>query len=291
MRKTAQVWTVLSMLEWATGYFEKKNIPDPRLSIEWILADVLGMKRLDLYLQFDRPLSPDELDAVRPLVIRRGLFEPLQYITGSTEFRNVEILVTPDVLIPRSETEQLVELILANHKNAGHDTLHLLDLGTGSGCIPVAIKKERTAWLCTGIDISEKALEIARKNSAHNDTTVSFFQADMMYPEKSKKMSETDWDIIISNPPYITFEEKEHLNRQVSHFEPGTALFHHEPLTLYSRIIKFASKKKAVLYLECNDKTTSEVATLAGDYYRVVTIHKDFDGNPRFISAFESVTS
>ncbi|TVQ04060.1 MAG: peptide chain release factor N(5)-glutamine methyltransferase [Balneolaceae bacterium] len=285
MNKSEQVWTVLSMLEWATGYFEKRDIPDPRLSIEWILAEILGLKRLDLYLQFDRPLSSEELDSIRPLVKRRGAFEPLQYITGSTQFRNVLIKVTPDVLIPRAETEQLVDLILNHHSGDDKQTIHLLDLGTGSGCIPIAIKKEKPAWNCSGSDISEKALQIAKENAAGNNTSVSFFRADMMHPENSKELSEGTWDIITSNPPYITTEEETELSPQVLKYEPGIALFHPDPLNLYKTIIKFSSKKGSSLYLECNDKTANNVGEIASEFYHDVTLHIDLDGNNRFISA------
>jgi release factor glutamine methyltransferase len=285
MNKSEQVWTVLSMLEWATGYFEKRDIPDPRLSIEWILAEILGLKRLDLYLQFDRPLSSEELDSIRPLVKRRGAFEPLQYITGSTQFRNVLIKVTPDVLIPRAETEQLVDLILNHHSGDEKQTIHLLDLGTGSGCIPIAIKKEKPAWNCTGSDISEDALLIAKENATGNNTSVSFFRSDMMQPEKSKELSEGTWDIITSNPPYITTEEETELSPQVLLYEPAIALFHPDPLKLYKTIIKFSSKKGSSLYLECNDKTAIKVGEIASEFYHDVTLHRDLDGNTRFISA------
>ena len=108
-------WTVLSMLEWGTEYFKERGIPDPRLSIEWLLAETLQVKRLDLYLKFDRPLSQSELNDIRPLVKKRARHEPLQYILGYTHFMNARISVTPDVLIPRIETEQLVEILLDEH--------------------------------------------------------------------------------------------------------------------------------------------------------------------------------
>src|SRR5690606_6466742 len=136
-------WTVLRMLEWATAYFESKGIPSPRLSIEWLLGEVLSLKRLDLYLQHDRTLTTSELDTLRGWVLRRGKHEPLQYITGSTDFYNCTINVTPAVLIPRQETEQLVDKILQGHSETHQ---RVLDVGTGSGCIAIAIKKARPDW-------------------------------------------------------------------------------------------------------------------------------------------------
>ena len=161
MSRKVEEWTVLSMLEWGTDFFEEKNIPDPRHSIEWLLAETLDIKRLDLYLKFDRPLSPGELDNLRPMVKRRADHEPLQYIIGYTDFMNARIWVNEEVLIPRIETEQLVEIILDDQQ--ADQELSVLDIGTGSGCIPVALKMERPNWDVFGIDISEGALRKARK--------------------------------------------------------------------------------------------------------------------------------
>ncbi len=144
MPETPDEWNVLSMINWGTGYFEKKGIPSPRLSIEWILADILSLKRLNLYIQFERPLSKDELKRIREYVKRRARHEPLQYIIGYTEFMNAKINVNPDVLIPRPETEQLTELILEEHP--GNTGLNVLDIGTGSGCIAIALKMEHPDW-------------------------------------------------------------------------------------------------------------------------------------------------
>ena len=129
------------MLEWATGYFRQKEVESPRLSIEWLLAHILDIKRLDLYLSYNRPLSPDELERLRPLVKRRAEHEPLQYITGSTEFLHTRIEVNNSVLIPRPETEQLTENILSAHPN--EPPLKVLDVGTGSGCIAIALAFSR----------------------------------------------------------------------------------------------------------------------------------------------------
>src|SRR5690554_505403 len=179
MPKPPAYWTVLSMLEWATAYFEKNAIKSPRMSIEWLLAHILSIKRLDLYLNYDRPLTDAELAQLRPLVKRRAMHEPLQYIVGETDFHHAKIKVEPGVLIPRQETEQLVEIILENHKE---DFFRVIDLGTGSGCIPIALKMERSGWELNGTDISEKALSIAKKNAALNSVDVNFFMDDIFKP-------------------------------------------------------------------------------------------------------------
>lgn len=283
MNGSDRVWTVLSMLEWATDYFEKKDIPDPRLSIEWIVAEALQCKRLDLYLQFERPLSSEELDKIRPLVKRRAAGEPLQHITGSTQFINATISVSPHVLIPRIETEQLVDLLLEHYREYKDDSLNLLDAGTGSGCIPIAVKKENPKWYCAGFDISEQALEKARENAKRNETNVDFFRADILKMESLPAEFQKEWDIIISNPPYITESEKNELHKQVIDFEPYLALFHDEPLKLYSKIIGFARSRNAALYLECNDKTAAQVLQLAKQHLEKVKLFKDLDQNERFV--------
>lgn len=273
------------MLEWATEYFEKKKVPDPRLSIEWILAEALQCKRLDLYLQFDRPLSSEELKTIRPLVRRRAASEPLQYITGSARFMNTTISVNSHVLIPRIETEQLVDLLLGHFKEKKNEPLNLLDAGTGSGCIPIAIKKENPNWYCAGFDISRKAVETAQKNARMNETEVDFFRADIFEIDRLPSKVKTSWDIIVSNPPYITESEKKEMHKQVTEYEPHSALFHAEPLKLYSEIIEFAASQNASLYLECNDKTAAGVLQIANRFFREAELFKDLDKNDRFVVA------
>ncbi|HEX6981347.1 MAG TPA: peptide chain release factor N(5)-glutamine methyltransferase [Balneolaceae bacterium] len=283
MNRKPEDWTVLSMLEWATDYFKSKNIPDPRHSIEWLLAETLDVKRLDLYLQFDRPLSPSELDRLRPLVKRRAGHEPLQYITGFSDFMNARISVTPDVLIPRIETEQLVELILARHTD---EKLSVLDIGTGSGCIPIALKMEHPHWQLSAIDISEKALSLARENARQNESEINFSEGDILSPEAIH--FDELFDVIVSNPPYITPDEKEILEPQVREFEPHTALFFDDIEMMYKKIIEFALSnlsKSGSLYLELHEHYSSEILALFDDEKWDSRISEDYDKKPRFIIA------
>lgn len=282
MSTEERVWTVLSMLEWATDFFAKRDVQDPRLSIEWLLSETLTVKRLDLYLQFDRPLSSDELDLLRPLIQRRAKHEPLQHITGSTQFMNTTIAVSPDVLIPRIETEQLVDILFEQTESISDQPLRIIDLGTGSGCIPIAIKKNRPNWECTGIDISEAALQLARENAQKNSVEVTFQKANI---EDLQDQMSGFWDIVISNPPYITMSEKKEMHKQVLDFEPHLALFYDNPLHLYKKIMQFASESDAKLFLECNDKTAEEVAQIAKDFFSDISLLKDLDGNKRFVIA------
>ena len=284
MSKKVKEWTVLSMLEWATDYFKQKDIPDPRHSIEWLLAETLEIKRLDLYLKFDRPLSPDELDRLRPMVKRRAEHEPLQYIIGYTDFMNARISVNKAVLIPRIETEQLVEIIIDRHNDEQGQDLTVLDLGTGSGCIPISLKMECPNWKLSGVDISEKALTIARKNATQNEVDISFSQADIFSPQ-SIDASEP-LDLIVSNPPYITPEEKETLEPQVRSYEPHQALFTDDIEKMYGSIMQFARQKLSptgTLYLELHEDYAQTIQQLFHQKNWETELHKDYDNKERFL--------
>lgn len=274
------------MLEWGTDYFEEHGIDSPRLSIEWLVAHVLGLKRLDIYLQFNRPLSSKELNALRPLIKRRAAHEPLQYITGSTEFMGCRIEVNPNVLIPRQETEQLVEIILEKNETQKEKNLSVLDIGTGSGCIPIALKKFAPAWQCTAIDISHEALDTARHNAEINDTEVIFIEFDLFALNKNDVFKWSTPDIVVSNPPYITPDEIENLDPQVKDYEPPLALFNDNPLQIYENIARFAAHHKSALYLECNDLLTEEISEVVHQYFNTIEIVKDLDLSDRFVIAF-----
>lgn len=279
-------WTVLSMLEWGTEYFKKQGIPDPRLSIEWLLAETLQVKRLDIYLNFDRPLSQSELDKIRPLVKKRAKHIPLQYIIGHTDFMTARIKVTPDVLIPRIETEQLVEIILDEYPSDSTDQINVLDIGTGSGCIPIALKMERPGWNVDALEISEEALAVARENAEINETDITFVQGDILKWEKLA--IEKSYDVIVSNPPYVLPDEKNELEKQVVTHEPSLALFCENIEEMYGNIIKFSEnhlKKNGKLYLEIHEKYNNRILQFFDDTLWKTSLLKDYDKKPRFIIA------
>lgn len=279
-------WTVLSMLEWGTEYFKKQGVPDPRLSIEWLLAETLQVKRLDLYLKFDRPLSQSELDKIRPLVKKRAKHIPLQYLVGHTDFMNAHIKVTPDVLIPRIETEQLVEIILDEYPPDSSDEIKVLDIGTGSGCIPIALKMERPDWNVDALEISEEALDVARENAEINETDVTFLQGDIL--EWKEMAINKSYDIVVSNPPYVLPDEKNELEKQVVAYEPSLALFCDDIENMYGSIIKFSEnhlKKNGKLYLEIHEKYSSPILQFFDDTLWETSMLKDYSNKPRFIVA------
>ncbi len=215
-QNTRETWTLLKLLRWTTNYFSEKGIDNPRLDAELLLADVLKLDRVGLYLNYDRPLSQEELDVARPLVKKRGQREPLQYLLGTTEFWSLPFKVTPAVLIPRADTEILVEEALAR---AGSDG-QLLDVGTGSGAIIISLASELPDWQMTGLDISAAALEIARENVEKNQVVsqVQLVQGDLA------ELPVQQYDLIVSNPPYIAQREWDELMPEVRCFEPQLAL-------------------------------------------------------------------
>ena len=213
---TGETWTLLRLLRWMTDYFAEKGVDNPRLDAELLLAHVLKLDRVGLYLNYDRPLVATELDTIRPLVKRRGQREPLQYLLGLTEFWSLEFKVTPDVLIPRADTEILVEEALARAGSEGQ----LLDVGTGSGAIVISLATERPGWQMTGLDISSTALEIARENVEKNrvENQVQLVHGDLA------ELPAQQYDLIVSNPPYIAQREWDELMPEVRCFEPQLAL-------------------------------------------------------------------
>lgn len=216
-------WTIIKILQWATPYFTSRDIDSPRLTAEILLAHVLGVERIDLYARFDQPLSDEELSRLKSLIRRRLNREPLAYIIGRKEFMGLDLSVSPDVLIPRPETEFLVGAALDVLPNAAASSLRrIIDIGTGSGAVIIALAHHRPGHCFFATDISVAALGIARANAAAFGTDgIRFFAGDGFaplgqYPEK--------FDLIVSNPPYIPSALIPKLAPEISRYEPGTAL-------------------------------------------------------------------
>lgn len=318
-----QNWTVLSMLEWATEYFGKQGVDQPRLSIEWLLADVLMIPRLNLYLQFDRPLTSAELDTLRPLVKRRAAHEPLQYISEKGAFMSRDFRVNPSVLIPRPETEELVSMILKEYPRG--NGLRVLDIGTGSGCIITTLAAERPEWDCYGIDISEEALHVARENALKHQTKVTYLNMDLFdlaggvgmegevgiadedrsVGEKSgvavaanksglgvaanagdKPIFPSSFDLIVSNPPYIHPDEASAMDPQVLNYEPPIALFAEDPLRVMDALFQFsqvALSEGGKLFVELNPAFADDIHRLSLSYFSTSELRLDDGGKTRFL--------
>lgn len=216
-----ETWTIIKTLRWTTAYFQSHEIDQPRTDAEVLLAYALHLKRIELYTHHDKPLQDQELKTFKSLIQRRIHHEPVAYITGEKEFWSLDLFVTPDVLIPRPETECLVEAVLDLIPKGV--TLDILDLGTGSGAIVLALAHERPGHHFYAIDRSEAALAVARKNAQRHGVRekIAFRQGDWFEEVQDLRKR---FDIIVSNPPYIPTHQIETLSPEIARYEPRYAL-------------------------------------------------------------------
>lgn len=216
------IWTIKAALEWTEGYLTRKGIDNPRISAEWLLAEACHMRRIELYVNFDKPLSREERDVLRGWVSRRGTGEPLQYITGEVEFRYITIKVRPGVLIPRPETEVLVSVALSLLSDEG--MFKIADICTGSGCIACSIASERTESFVYATDISADAIDLARLNvdALGLGERVKVIESDLGAGIAESELG--TFDLVVSNPPYIPTSVLQDIPEEVSAFEPRLAL-------------------------------------------------------------------
>ena len=265
----------------------KENLPSRE--IENIFFELLFFKmnweRVDYLLNKNQKLSPKEVSFFKNCLEKINKNIPVQYITGQANFCNLLMKVNPNVLIPRPETEELVHLILNNHNQ---DSLkEILDIGTGSGCIIIALKKTLSNTNCTAIDISKDAIRTAKANAVLNKVEVDFITKDIL----DYKNEEKSWDMIVSNPPYIPISNKKHMHPNVVQNEPSQALFveNEEPLKYYKIIRDFAYDhltKNGKIYFEIHEDFANDVVNLLSTKKHFkTTVHKDFQGKKRFVVA------
>jgi len=208
-------WTLLKVLNWTKGYLAEKGVENARLEAEWLLCEALGLDRVGLYLNFDKPLTDAELSAYRAMVARRAKREPLQYILGTQEFSGLDFVVTPEVLIPRHDTEVLVAEAL---RRAPADA-SILDIGLGSGCIAIALAKALPGAKVCGVEQSAGALAVTLKNAELNGVTLEIVEGSLFEPLQGRR-----FDLIVSNPPYIPTADLATLEPEVRDHEPMAAL-------------------------------------------------------------------
>ncbi len=276
----SEIWTLLKLLRWTTDYFTDKGIDNPRLDAELLLAHLLDLDRVGIYMNYDRPLTASELDKIRPLVQRRGKREPLQYLLGTTEFWSLNFKVSPAVLIPRADTEILVEEAIAHAGISGQ----LLDVGTGSGAIAISLATELPEWKITGLDISTTALEITAENIDKNQVgkQVQLVQGDLA------ELPAQQYDLIVSNPPYIAQHEWDNLMPEVRCFEPQLALLaKNEGLECYQQLtrqIKTRLKPNGWLIVEIGHSQADAVKALfATAGLEDIYMREDYAGQPRVV--------
>ena len=278
-----RTWRIIDIIKWGEDYFKTKDFENPKQEIEWLLCDLLGLKRIDLYVKFEDKINDVNLNKLKSWINRRVKREPLQYITGETEFYGLKFKTTPQALIPRPETERLVEIAL---NNIGENSdVKLLEIGTGSGCIPIAISNEKPSLNILSLDISKDALELAEINAELNNCkNIKFLEMDFLNETPKGK-----FDILLSNPPYIPLKEIEGIMPEVKNYEPRIALTDNEDgLAFYHRIakkVKTLIKPKGIILLEVglggHPQKVFSLFKEAG--FNQLELIKDFNNNERIL--------
>jgi release factor glutamine methyltransferase len=279
--------TVLEILNRTKVFFEKKGIPDARLDAEYIISHGLKMKsRMDIYLNFEKPLTDAELNVLRQMVARRASREPLQHIIGDTSFRGFIIKCDKRALIPRPETEMLVDM--AKERLKGIDAPYIVEVGTGTGAISIACAKEIAGAKVLATDISKDALSLARENAEANalGEALTFAQGDLL----DAVTGDTKIDCLIANLPYIPDGEKGKLQPEVDKFDPALALYGGpDGLSLVRKLLQQTEGKlneNAPILLEIGSEQAEVLKNEAANYpwLEFTGIHKDYCGNIRFVS-------
>ena len=254
----------------------------------------ISLSRIEIALNPEKEVSSEDSERFQEAILRLEKQEPIQYIIGETEFYGLPFKVNKHTLIPRPETEELVEWILSEQKlgAAWVESLKILDIGTGSGCIAISLAKNLLNSIVHALDVSEEALQIARKNAVLNGVDVQFFLTDIL---KTKKLltgavqSERRYDIIVSNPPYVRELEREQMQRNVLEYEPETALFvkDEDPLLFYrviSRLAKNSLKLGGTLFFEINEQFSKELEELLKiEGFQEIELEQDIYGKNRML--------
>ena len=277
--------TVLESINLSTQYLNQKGIESPRTNAELLLADILNCKRLDLYLSFERPLSEDEVQKYREYIKRRGNFEPLQYVISKVEFYGLELKVNPSVLIPRPETELMVENILNQFPK--DEKLIILDIGSGSGNIAIALAVNLSSSKIVSTDVSEEALLVAKENSERHKVSerIKFVKHNIL---KNDLNNFPMFDIVVSNPPYVSKLSYSTLQKEIKNFEPAIAVTDEgDGYTFYREISEKASvklKENGKLFFEVAQGQSGDVVEIMSkNNFKNIGIIKDYQNIDRII--------
>lgn len=283
--------TVLEVIQRSAEFLQRHSVESPRLQIELLLAHLLKLPRLQLYLNHDRELTETELADLRALVLRRAKREPLQHLVGSTAFFGLEITVSPDALIPRPETETLVELALANLAKCASPRPAALDSGTGTGCIALALAAKNSAVQVHALDISSTALALAQRNAAQHGLAgrITFHLGDGF----AALPADLRFDLVVSNPPYIPAAEIATLQPEVRDFDPHLALDGGtDGLDFYRRLATEAPARLNAgggLYAEFGDGQEDAIERIFAEAgWGNVAVHRDLSGRPRVVEAWRT---
>lgn len=327
-----QVWNIKKILEWTTIFFESKGVQHPRLSAELLLSSVLKLTRMQLYLNYDYVLNPEELGKYKELIIKRAKHVPVQYILNQAHFRNLELYVDENVMIPRPETELLVDKALSliieiagvqNVQNGAQNMINILEVGVGSGAISISIAQEideklaktllerkqnmlskpdeaiclrEISWNIVATDNSASALEVARKNASRilereKLEKVEFAKGDIIpdnsnFVEKYRK----SFNLIVSNPPYVSEKDYVNLPREVKDYEPKSSLVGGETgVEMYEKIIlktkPFYSEEVCYIVFEIDSRVRGPMIELVKEILnpKVIEVHKDYNKLDRIV--------
>lgn len=286
----SDAWTVGRLLNWTTDFFKQRGFDSARLEAEMLLAHCRGCQRILLYTAFDEPASEELRTRFRNLVKERAAGTPVSYLVGQKEFYSLEFEVTPDVLIPRPETELVVVALVDHARDRGRADAQLAvaDVGTGSGVLAVCAAKQLPAAKVTAIDVSPAALEVARRNADKHGVAerIEFIESNLL----AALAAEVSFDYIVSNPPYITTAELAELDRSVREFEPGVALDGGETGTaVIEPLIDQAARRLrpgGVLLMEISPTIADRVEQLlAGSSLEPLETIRDLAGQPRVAGA------
>jgi len=286
-----ETWTIQKLLNWVTEYLTNKGVEAPRFSAELLLSHVLGLKRIELYTQFDKPVAAEQLDQLRDMVKRAGQNEPVAYLTGKTEFYSLELEITRDCMIPRPETELLVQRAV-EFLRARDGVQFICDLCTGSGCIAVAIAKNFSGARIIATDISDAALAVAAGNVQKHQLAerITLLCGDLFEP-LIRPLDVDKFDLIVCNPPYVSSAEYDNLDKNVKDYEPRLALHAGEDgLDIYRRIVEKIDqflKPGAGLMLEIGYAQGPAVRELLEQTsaFAEIRIEKDYHDNDRIVTA------
>ena len=282
-KESKRDWSIIDLIKWGEGYFNKNNFDSPKQEIEWLLCDLLDYKRVDLYLNFEEIVPKNKLSTLNKWVKKRIKRMPLQYITGSTEFYGNKFFLNENVLIPRQETERLVDICLKSINKLSAPKI--LEIGTGSGCISISIALIRSDAKILSIDISQNALKKAIKNSDYHQTrNISFVELDFL-----KELPKGHFDIIISNPPYISSGEMKNIMTDVKDYEPEIALTDFmDGLQFYERLSIVAPKllnQEGSLILEVGSKDHPDkvLKLFKSKGYNNIELFPDYNNDQRVL--------
>jgi len=278
-------WQVIDVIKWGEQYFGEKGFENPRHEIEWLLTDLLSLSRIDLYLKFDLSISQQDLSTLKSWVKRRLTREPLQYITGKTEFYSLTFYVNPDVIVPRPETETVVEIAIEHSKRIG--AKKIVDVGTGSGCIAIALASKLDDVQILAVDKSESTLKVARLNGEKNGVSdkIEFLHLDIL-----KYDLPGTFDLLVSNPPYVKKNEVDKLMPEIRNYEPLHALTDGaDGLTFYRRFADIAPKVinpggSIVLEVGFGNHPIQVINLFRQSEIGEVTSHKDINDDDRVLT-------